>query len=107
MTLKITWYDNAAFKVDTGDGVLWFDPSVNKNADSPIKVDDIKGPAKFVFTTHGDPGHFVNSVEITKKTGARFVGSKDLCDFILQNSQLPKEKLIPLELRRNKSDRWL
>ena len=103
MTLKITWYDNAAFKVDTGDGVLWFDPSVNKNADSPIKVDDIKGPAKFVFTTHGDPGHFVNSVEITKKTGARFVGSKDLCDFILQNSQLPKEKLIPLNFGETKA----
>ncbi len=103
MTLKITWYDNAAFSVDTGDGVLWFDPSVNKNDDSPIKVDDINEPATFVFTTHGDPGHFVNSVEITQKTGARFVGSEDLCDFILQNSQLPKEKLIPLNFGETKT----
>jgi L-ascorbate metabolism protein UlaG (beta-lactamase superfamily) len=103
MTLQITWYDNAAFRVDTGDEVLWFDPSVNKNADSPIKVDDINEPATFVFTTHGDPGHFVNSVEITQKTGARFVGSEDLCDFILRNKKLPKERLIPLAFGETKA----
>lgn len=103
MTLQITWYDNAAFRVDTGDKVLWFDPSVNKNADSPIKVDDINEPATFVFTTHGDPGHFLNSVEITQKTGARFVSSKELCDFVLRNKQLPKERLIPLAFGETKA----
>lgn len=103
MTLQITWYDNAAFRVDTGDEVLWFDPSVNKNADSPINVDDINEPATFVFTTHGDPGHFVNSVEITQKTGARFVGSEDLCDFILRNKKLPKERLIPFAFGETKA----
>jgi L-ascorbate metabolism protein UlaG (beta-lactamase superfamily) len=97
MSLQVTWYDNAAFRVFTGEEVLWFDPSVNKNADSPIKVSDIHEAAKFVFTTHGDPGHFVNSVEVTQRTGARFVGSRDLCDFILQRGQLPRERLIPLE----------
>jgi L-ascorbate metabolism protein UlaG (beta-lactamase superfamily) len=102
MPLQITWYDNAAFRVTTPDGVLWFDPSVNKNADSPIKVDDIKEPAKFVFTTHGDPGHFVNSVEITQKTGARFVSSQDLCNFILSKAQLPKEKVVPLSFGETK-----
>lgn len=103
MTLQITWYDNAAFRVNTGDEVLWFDPSVNKNADSPIKVDDINEPATFVFTTHGDPGHFVNSVEITQKTGARFVGSEELCDFILRNKKLPKDRLIPLAFGETKA----
>jgi L-ascorbate metabolism protein UlaG (beta-lactamase superfamily) len=103
MTLQITWYDNAAFRMDTGDEVLWFDPSVNKNPDSPIKVDDIKEPATFVFTTHGDPGHFANSIEITQKTGARFVGSEDLCDFILRNNKLPKERLIPLAFGETKA----
>jgi len=97
MTLQITWYDNAAFRVFTGEEVLWFDPSVNKNADSPIKIADINETARFVFTTHGDPGHFVNSVEVTRRTGARFVGSQDLCDFILQRGQLPRGMVIPLE----------
>jgi L-ascorbate metabolism protein UlaG (beta-lactamase superfamily) len=103
MTLQITWYDNAAFRVVMGKGVMWFDPSVNKNADSPIRVDDIKEPAKFVFTTHGDPGHFINSVEITQKTGAQFVGSQDLCDFITNNSLLPREKVIPLNFSEIKA----
>jgi len=102
MSLQITWYDNAAFRVFTGEEVLWFDPSVNKNADSPIKVADINETAKFVFTTHGDPGHFVNSVEVTRRTGAQFVGSHDLCNFILQRGQLPRERLIPLNFGESK-----
>jgi L-ascorbate metabolism protein UlaG (beta-lactamase superfamily) len=96
MTLQIIWYDNAAFRVDTGDGVLWFDPSVDKNADSPLKVTDIMDAAKFVFTTHGDPGHFINSVQVTQKTGAKFVGSQDLCDFVLKTEQFPEDKIISL-----------
>lgn len=102
MNFQVTWYDNAAFRVVTGEEVLWFDPSVNKNADSPIKVTDINETAKFVFTTHGDPGHFVNSVEVTQRTGARFVGSRDLCDFILRRGELPRERLIPLEFGESK-----
>jgi len=73
MAIQIRWYDNASFRVDTEDGILWFDPSLNKNPDSPIKVDDVNEPAKFVFTTHGDAGHFTNSVQMTQKTGAKFV----------------------------------
>ena len=98
MPVNITWYDNAAFRVDTGKEILWFDPSVNKNADSPIRVEDINEAAAFVFTTHGDPGHFVNSVEVTQKTGARFVGCSDLCDHILKNAHLPAERLISLNI---------
>ncbi|HSB67883.1 MAG TPA: MBL fold metallo-hydrolase [Candidatus Methylomirabilis sp.] len=97
MSLQITWYDNAAFRVSADEGVFWFDPSVNKNADSPIKTSDIVERAKFVFTTHGDPGHFVNSVEVTRRTGARFVGSRELCDFILSRGELPKEQVVPVE----------
>ncbi len=96
MPLQVIWFDNAAFRVACGNDIFWFDPSVNKNADSPIRVGDIQEPAKLVFTTHGDPGHFVNSIEITQKTGARFVGSVDLCDFILRHGLLPKERCIPL-----------
>lgn len=102
MSLEITWYDNAAFRVSYAKEILWFDPSVNKNADSPIKVSDINEPAKFVFTTHGDPGHFVNSVEVTQKTGAHFVGSSDLCDHILKANLLPKERIIPIPFGQTK-----
>jgi L-ascorbate metabolism protein UlaG (beta-lactamase superfamily) len=103
MNLQITWYDNAAFRVSAGEETFWFDPSVNKNADSPIKVDDIEGSASFVFTTHGDPGHFINSVAVTLKTGARFVGSQDLCDYVLKQKLLPNAKMIPLTLGETKA----
>ena len=103
MTIQITWYDNAAFRVDTDDDVLWFDPSVNKNADSPIKVDDIKDSARFVFTTHGDPGHFINSVQVVQKTGAKFVASKELCDFVISKGQLSEDQTIPLEFNETRT----
>ena len=103
MPVNITWYDNAAFRVDTSSEILWFDPSVNKNADSPIRVADINNPADFIFTTHGDPGHFVNSVEVTQRTGARFVGCNDLCDYILKNAKLPAERLISLNIGQTRS----
>jgi len=96
MGVQITWFDNAAFRVVTNGEVFWFDPSVNKNTASPIKTTDIREPAKLVFTTHGDPGHFINSVEVTQRTGGRFVGSEDLCNFILQRNQLPFSQLVPL-----------
>ena len=98
MPVRVIWYDNAAFRVDTGIEVLWFDPSVNKNADSPIRVEDINEAADFVLTTHGDPGHFVNSVDVARRTRARFIGSTDLCDHILKNAQLPAERLISLNI---------
>lgn len=97
MSIQISWYDNAAFRVDTGTRILWFDPSINKNADSPIKVDDVNDTASFIFTTHGDAGHFTNSVQMTQKTGAIFVGSQNLCDYILSEGQLPKDRVISLQ----------
>lgn len=102
MPLTITWYDNAAFRVATGEHILWFDPSVNKNSSSPIRTAEISEKADFVFTTHGDPGHFVNSVEVTKRTGARFVGSEDLCRFVLTKEQLPPDRVISMKFEEIK-----
>ena len=103
MPIQITWYDNAAFKLETESGILWFDPSVNKNPDSPIRVEDVKESAKFVFTTHGDGGHFANSVEMTLKTGAKFVGSEDLCDSVLKGGKLAEDKIISLKFGEAKT----
>jgi hypothetical protein len=73
MPVDITWYVNAAFQVDTGKEILWFDPSVNKNGASPIRVEDINEPADFVFTNYGDPGHFINSVEVASAGVTEFL----------------------------------
>lgn len=102
MSLSVTWYDNAAFKVVGGDKVLWFDPSINKNPDSPIKTIDLKEKADFVLTTHGDPGHFVNSVEVAQRTGALFLAPEELCQYVLDQKQMEKERLIPLSFGENR-----
>jgi L-ascorbate metabolism protein UlaG (beta-lactamase superfamily) len=102
MSIAITWYDNAAFKVVCNKRILWFDPSINKNPDSPIKTSDLKEKADFVFTTHGDSGHFVNSVEMAIKTDSFFGAPEELCQYVLDQKQLGRERLIPLCFGENR-----
>lgn len=101
MPLHVTWYDNAAFKITYGTQTLWFDPSINKNPDSPIKTIDLNEQADYVLTTHGDPGHFVNSVEVTKKTGSLFLSIEEVCDDVLKQKQLPDEQVVCLNFGEN------
>jgi len=102
MPLHVTWYDNAAFKVTYGNKTLWFDPAINKNPGSPIKTTDLKERADYVLTTHGDPGHFVNSVEVTQKTDALFLSIGEVCDDVLNQKQLPDERVVYLNFGENK-----
>lgn len=103
MALTITWFDNGAFRIVYRERVLWLDPSINKNPDSPIKTSDVNDQADFVFTTHGDPGHFINSVEIAQKTGAFFVAPEDLCQHVMDRQQMAKERIIPLSFNERQS----
>jgi len=104
MPLHVTWYDNAAFKVTCNGRTLWFDPSINKNPDSPIKTADLKEKADYVLTTHGDPGHFVNSVEVTQRTGAQFLSIEEVCRDVLKRKQLPDERVVCLRSGENRID---
>lgn len=100
--LTITWYDNAAFRIYTGEYVIWFDPSINKNPGSPIRTCHIRERAHFVFTTHGHPGHFVNSIEVAQITKAKLVAVEDLTDFVLKQKLLPNEQVISLKFEEIK-----
>lgn len=102
MALHVTWYDNAAFKVTYGNQTLWFDPAINKNPGSPIKTKDLNETADYVLTTHGDPGHYVNSVEVTQKTDALFVSPEEVCNDVLKKKQLPSERVVSLNFGDNR-----
>lgn len=102
MSLHVTWYDNAAFKITYGAKTLWFDPSINKNPDSPIKTTDLNEQADYVLTTHGDPGHFVNSVEVTQKTDSIFLSIDEVCDDVSKQKQLPDERVVCLNFGDNR-----
>jgi len=41
-------------------------------------------------------------VEITERTGSRFVGSEDLCRFVLGNEQLPPDRVISMRFEETK-----
>ena len=102
MPLHVTWYDNAAFKVGYGNRTLWFDPAINKNTGSPVKTKDLKEKADYVLTTHGDPGHYVNSVEVTQKTDAQFLSIEEVCDDVLKKKKVPEDRVVRLKFGENR-----
>jgi L-ascorbate metabolism protein UlaG (beta-lactamase superfamily) len=76
---KITWYGQAAFKVETpSGGVILIDPwlSVPTNPDKSAiaKLERVD----YILITHGHRDHVGDSVEIGKKTGAVLVTSYGL-----------------------------
>ena len=76
---KVTWYGQAAFKIETpaGKTILvdpWFQNPVN-----PTGKDDVKTTkADLILVTHGHNDHVGDAVEIGKRTKAKLVATYDL-----------------------------
>src|SRR5271163_1183808 len=83
---KVTWYEQATFKIETPKGkVLVIDPWL-KNPKSPLKdeVDPIAklGKVDYVLVTHGHFDHVADAIGIGKVTGAKLVAVKELADWL-------------------------
>jgi len=79
--MKIKWLGHAAFKIISEKGiVIYIDPWIEGNPSCPIKLEDIN-EADIVCVTHGHNDHLGNALEIVKKTGAKLVGSPEMCHY--------------------------
>ncbi len=83
---KITWYEQAAFKIETPKGkVIAIDPWL-KNAKSPLKsaADPVAafGKTDFILVTHGHFDHVGESVALGKATGAKLVAVLELANWL-------------------------
>lgn len=90
---KLTWYGQAAFKVETpSGGVILIDPwltvPTNPDRESVKKL----GRVDYILITHGHGDHVGNSVDIAKKTGAALVTSYGLSFNLVQMYGYPEKQ---------------
>jgi L-ascorbate metabolism protein UlaG (beta-lactamase superfamily) len=75
--VKIRYLGHACFEILTSDKVLYIDPYLTGNPESPIKPSDVK-KADLILVTHDHYDHLGDSVEIARKTNATIVSVPEL-----------------------------
>jgi L-ascorbate metabolism protein UlaG (beta-lactamase superfamily) len=103
MTIEITWFGGATFRLKTGKGrTIFIDPWLDAppgNAGCSIGVKDVKD-ADLVMVTHGDPGHYGrgDGVRIAAQSGCPYASNEPLCNYVVKKGLLPAGQARPLKL---------
>jgi len=92
---KITWYEQAAFKIETPKGkVIAIDPWL-KNPKSPLKgeADPIAafGKADYILVSHGHFDHVGDTIALGKATGAKLVTVVELGKWLIAGGYPEKQ----------------
>jgi L-ascorbate metabolism protein UlaG (beta-lactamase superfamily) len=78
---RLTWHGHATFTLETDGGRrILFDPFLNDNPKSDIRVDDV-AELDFVLCSHGHFDHFADAIDVCRRTGATLVGTFELVAF--------------------------
>ncbi|MBH16486.1 MAG: metal-dependent hydrolase [Gemmatimonadetes bacterium] len=78
---KLDFYGHATFGLTTEDGTrIIIDPFFVENPWTDVEVDAVE--ADFVFCTHGHFDHFVDAIPLVRASGAKFVGSYELVEYV-------------------------
>jgi L-ascorbate metabolism protein UlaG (beta-lactamase superfamily) len=75
---RLTFHGHAAFELNTSKGTrILFDPWLNQNPLSDIKVSDVK-TLDYILVSHGHGDHFSDVVELATKTDATVIATFEL-----------------------------
>ena len=58
MTVKLTWYGHAGWKIETAKSILLIDPFLSGNPVAPVTPDQVK--PDFILVSAGPDGQFFN-----------------------------------------------
>lgn len=92
--MKITWYGQSAFRIETDDAKILIDPFLSQN---PLWKKSWEGPAEgvtHVLLTHGHNDHVGDAAAILKKTGAMLVSNYEVCMY-LAGQGVPESQVNP------------
>jgi L-ascorbate metabolism protein UlaG (beta-lactamase superfamily) len=78
---RLTWHGHSTFTLVAENGSrIMFDPFLNDNPVSDIRVDDVEA-LDYILCSHGHFDHFADAIELAKRTGATVVGTFELVSF--------------------------
>ena len=77
----LEYYGHATFGLTTDDGTqVIIDPFFSDNPWTEVDPSEVE--ADFIFCTHGHFDHFADAIAIAKNTGATFVGTFELVEYV-------------------------
>lgn len=77
---RIKWLGQSGFQITAGSKTILIDPFLTDNPKAPIDADGIES-ADLICVTHDHMDHLGDSIEICKRTGAKFVGIFELGNY--------------------------
>lgn len=96
--MKLTYYGQSCFAVETGGKNLLFDPFITPNEQAKhIDISRIK--ADYILLSHGHSDHTADCVQLAKRTNATVIGSFEVATWMNQQGV---EKYHPM----NTGGKW-
>ena len=78
--MKITFHGHSIILVEANGTRILFDPFINGNPATDLKVEDVK--ADVIIVTHGHNDHVGDTVEIAKNNDALVIGTAEIADYL-------------------------
>lgn len=78
--MKISFHGHSILLVEANGTRILFDPFINGNPTTDLKVEDVH--ADVIIVTHGHNDHIGDTVEIAKKNDALVIGTAEIADYL-------------------------
>jgi L-ascorbate metabolism protein UlaG (beta-lactamase superfamily) len=78
--MKVSFHGHSVVKVETNGKTILFDPFINGNNQTDLKVDN-ENP-DVIILTHGHGDHVGDTVEIAKRSGALVIANNEIANYL-------------------------
>jgi L-ascorbate metabolism protein UlaG (beta-lactamase superfamily) len=95
MAVGITWLGHNCFEITVGPHRLLLDPFLNDSPLAPKKAGAVT--PQFILVSHGHFDHIADAASIASRTGARVLGSFEVCEW-LKTQGVGEEQVIPMNV---------
>ncbi|MGA9533461.1 MAG: metal-dependent hydrolase [Anaerolineales bacterium] len=79
MSIRLTWYGHAAFRLDVGDHKLLIDPFLSDNPSATVSPEEVE--ADYILISHGHGDHVGDAIDIAKRTGAMVISNFEIVNW--------------------------